>query len=217
MAVDSSSTYATLIADLVHSREASSQESMLTDLEEARSWVNRRVEAVQPLRPTVGDEVQAVYAGSRLALKAALFLQLRLATTYEVRCGVGWGEVLTVEPEKAPMAQSGTGWWAARDAIDSAAALVKKPGWPRSIRTRVAGFPPATNAALNALLLYQDDLLSRMDQRDVRITIGLFEGESQKELARALDISQPAVSRRQLENGPACLLRAKQALEELKP
>ena len=71
------------------------------------------------------------------------------------------------------------------------------------------------DAAVNALTICQDHVLSKMDWKDSQLAIGLFEGERQGDLAKRLGISQSEVSRRQLENGPATLYRAFQALEDL--
>lgn len=217
MTVLQGSTYATLIGDVVASRTAESQEEMLRALDNAQVWVNERVGAVQPLRPTLGDEFQGIYESSASALKAALLMRLRLKGVLDLRFGIGWGEVLTTVPDQAPMGQSGAGWWAAREAVEEAATLARKSGWPRSVRVRVRGLERAAAAAINALAICQDQVLSRMDWKDCQIAIGLFEGRRQDELADRLDISQSEVSRRQLDNGPASLFRAYQALREWAP
>jgi len=208
---------ATLIGDVVASRQAASQEAMLRALASAQDWVNKRVEAVQPLRPTIGDELQGIFARVGLALEAALLIRLRLEGEYDVRFGIGWGEVLTMVPDRAPMAQSGAGWWAAREAVEEAAKLARSRGWPRYVRVRVQGLGESLDATVNALAICQDHVLAGMDDKDFQLAIGLFAGERQHDLAERLGISQSEVSRRQLENGPATLFRAYQALERLDP
>jgi len=188
---------------------------MLRALDKTQQWVNERVDAVQPLRPTVGDELQGVYERIGSALQAALFLRLHLGGAYDLRFGIGWGDVLTTAPERVPMGQSGAGWWAAREAVEEVAKLAKSRGWPRHVRTRVHGLGESMDAAVNALTICQDHVLSKMDWKDSQLAIGLFEGERQGDLAKRLGISQSEVSRRQLENGPATLYRAFQALEDL--
>jgi len=211
------STFATLIGDVVASRREESQEEMLRSLDAAQVWVNERVEAAQPLRPTLGDEFQGIYENVALALKAALLMRLRLKGVLDLRFGIGWGEVLTTAPDQAPLGQSGAGWWAAREAVEEAATLAKKSGWPRSVRVRVRGLETSEAAAINALAICQDQVLSKMDRKDCQIAIGLFEGSRQDELAEGLGVSQSEVSRRQLENGPASLFRAYQSLRGLAP
>jgi len=207
--------YATLIGDVVASRMAESQKEMLRSLDAAQVWVNEHVDAVQPLRPTLGDEFQGIYENVALALRAALLMRLRLKGVLDLRFGIGWGEVLTTVPDQAPLGQSGAGWWAAREAVEEAATLAKKSGWPRSVRVRVRGLETSEAAAINALAICQDQVLSKMDRKDCQIAIGLFEGSRQDELAEGLGVSQSEVSRRQLENGPASLFRAYQSLREL--
>lgn len=209
--------YAVMIGDIVGSRSARSQEGMFVALQEAHHWLNERVEAVEPVDLTVGDEFQGIYPHVRSALRAAVLLRLYLHGSYDSRFGIGWGEVTTVTPEKAPMAQSGAGWWRAREAIEEAATLARRSGWPRSLRTRVRGIDSSLEAAVNAFLLCQDHLIDRMDAKDAQIALGLFEGRQQAEVASRLQISQSSVSRRQTENGPASVYRAQSQLEALLP
>jgi hypothetical protein len=129
--------------------------------------------------------------------------------------GIGWGEVLAIVPDRAPMAQTGAGWWLAREAIEEVVNLVKVHGWPRTLRTRIRGVEEPLGTTLNALLILQDHLVAGMDAKDAKITLGLFQGERQQELAEHLAVSQSEVSRRQLKNGPASLLRAYEMLREL--
>lgn len=217
MSFPQKSAYATLIGDVVASRTAESQEEMLRALHTAQEWVNERVGAEQPLRPTLGDEFQGIYEDAASALKAALLMRLRLKGVLDLRFGIGWGEVMTTAPEQAPLVQSGAGWWAAREAVEEVGTLARKSGWPRSVRVRVRGLEPSVAAAINALAICQDQVLSKMDRKDCQITIGLFEGCRQDELAERVGISQSEVSRRQLENGPASLFRAYESLQVLAP
>lgn len=209
--------YSVVIGDVVKSRKVPSQEKLLADLQEAHQWVNGRVPLVEPMTSTLGDEFQGVYSSLRDALKATLFLRLRLFGRYDLRFGIGRGAVATVAPEKAPLAQSGPGWWHARTAIEEAAALAGKQGWPRSVRTRLRGVSDPWGAAVHAFLLCQDHLLASMDEKDARITLGLFEGRTQSEMSKELNISQSSISRRQSENGASALFRAHQELEDLIP
>lgn len=209
--------YALVIGDVVESRNASSQEELLTDLHEAHRWLNSRLKAVEPMTTTVGDEFQGVFRSIREALEAAVLLRLHLLGRYDLRFGLGWGAVTTIAPEKAPLAQSGEGWWRAREAIEEAADLAGKRGWPRTVRMRARGLPEPVQGAVLAFLLCQDHLLGTMDDKDARITLGLFEGRLQAELAEELGIAQSSISRRQSENGPSTIYRAHQQLAGLLP
>lgn len=197
------------------SRSVESQPDLFRRLEEGFRWVNGQVPAAQSLQSTVGDELQGVYGRLDEALRAALLLRLYLSPHHDLRVGIGWGEVLPTAPDRVPLAQTGAGWWLAREAIEEVARLVKTHGWPRTLRTRIRGVEEPVGSALNAVVILQDHLLAGMDAKDARIALGLFRGERQREMADELGISQSEVSRRQLENGPASLLRAHGMFQEL--
>ena len=77
------------------------------------------------------------------------------------------------------------------------------------------GIEGSPGQILDALLIFQDQIVAEMDERDAEIALGLLAGQKQTELAREIGISQSEVSRRQLENGPAALLRGFEAIREL--
>lgn len=206
-----------VIGDVVESRHISSQEKLLTDLQKAHRWLKSRLKAVEPMSTTVGDEFQGVFRSIPEALKAVVLLRLHLLGRYDLRFGVGWGTVTTVAPEKAPLAQSGEGWWRAREAIEQAAELAGQRGWPRTVRIRFKGLSGPVQEAILAFLVCQDHLLGTMDEKDARITLGLFEGRLQADLAKELGIAQSSISRRQSENGPSTIYRAHQQLVGLLP
>jgi len=207
--------YAVFVADVVRSRTHQDQAALITALTDTLSWVNQRAPGVQPLAVTVGDEFQGAYGDLASALDAALLTRLNLGTRYDVRFGVGWGEISSFDPERAPMAQSGSAWWAARSAIDRVKEAGSKRHWPRSARTLVAGAGDPLEGAVNAFLLCRDALLGRMDDRDLRITLGLFLGQRQADIAAELEITQPSVARRQMENGASAVYQAHLAARSL--
>jgi len=129
-------TYAVAIGDIVASRQYKDQTALIKAVIDVLAWVNERIEAVQPLQMTVGDEFQGVYAELGSALDAALLTRLRLAGACDLRFGIGWGEISSFDPERAPMAQSGAAWWSAREAIEQVVAVESKRQWPRTVRTR---------------------------------------------------------------------------------
>lgn len=205
---------AALIGDIVGSRSHPNQDAMIQALTRALDWANDRTTARQKLEVTVGDEFQGAYASLGDALDAGLFVRLRLGRRFDLRVGIGWGKISAYDPKRAPMAQSGSAWWAAREAIDRTAELVKKHKWPRGLRTLLGG-EHASIGALNAFVICRDALLDQMDDEDFRITLALFEGESQEAVASALSVSQPTVAYRQREKGAASVYRAHQALRDL--
>jgi SatD family (SatD) len=195
-----------VIGDIVGSRQASDQRHLLEDLAAELEWVNSQVEAVQALAPTIGDEFQGVYSSLRAALDATLLLRLRRFVAKPdlpagLRFGIGEGEVVQAPVAEPPYGQSGTAWWKAREAIDRIEANAARNRWPRSAQTAFAGSDAAFESAVNAFLLTRDALLARADRSDARICLGLFLGESQREVAEDLGVTQPAVAQRSADKG----------------
>lgn len=89
--------------------------------------------------------------------------------------------------------------------------------WPRAVRTLLSGVDEPFANALNAFLFCRDALLARMDEKDLRITLGLFLGERQADVALDLGITQPSVARRQMENGANAIYQAHLAAHEMTP
>jgi hypothetical protein len=202
---------ATLIGDVVGSRRHRDQRKLLSQLVEALAWVNKVVPALQPLAPSIGDEFQGAYASLDSALLASLLLQLHTKGFLELRFGLGWGDIAVLDPKTVPAGQSGTAWWAAREAIDHVAHPGTK-GWPEGMRSWFIGGADSLRGPLNAYLLCRDQVLWRMDRKDARITIGLFLGENQVDMVRELGIEQSTISQRQRRRGPSALYRAHMAL-----
>ncbi len=214
-AVPEASRFATVIGDVVVSRRHDDQAAMLDRLVEAMAWANDQVAAAQPLEPTVGDEFQGAYESVGAALDAALEVRLHLEGRYDVRFGIGWGEITSLDPERAPMGQSGSAWWTAREAIEAVEATATRRRWPRTVRTLIGGLDEPLLGTVNAFLVCRDALLGRMDRKDLRITRGLFHGERQQDIADELGITQPSVARRQVENGPSAVYQAHRAARSL--
>jgi len=212
--VDQNGAVAAVIGDLVRSRQHGDQSALFATVRRTLEDVNRHVQAIQPLQMTIGDEFQAVYSTVAIALDASLMLRLKLAEDCDVRFGVGWGEISVYDRDVAPMAQSGTSWWNAREALDESTKDATRSGWPRGLRTRVRGLPPGESATINAFLLCRDQLLSAMDARASEATLGLMLGQRQLDTAKKLGISQPAVSKRLRESGAFAIIHAHRLLNE---
>jgi hypothetical protein len=112
------------------------------------------------------------------------------------------------------MAQSGEAWWNAREALEEVAGSVSRHGWPRGLRTWVVGLEPGAASTLNAFLLCRDELVSAMDGRARRVTLGLMLGQRQQDIAAELGISQPSVAKRQRESGAAAVFRSHELLRQ---
>ncbi|MGB4135989.1 MAG: SatD family protein [Microbacterium sp.] len=198
-----------VIADIVGSRrlEDRSEAQRLFDDTIARVEKQHPL-AVQPLRPTFGDEQQGVYARLDDALLSLLLLQLSLPEGLEFRFGVGVGDVRAFASAHGELSD-GTGWYAAREAIEIV--QERQRGMP-GIRTWIVGaleqdeVMTSTIAASNAYLLLRDDALARMSARERRLTLGRLEGRSQRELAAQEGITQPSVSKALRGSGAIALL-----------
>lgn len=171
--------------------------------------------AERPLRPTVGDEQQAVYSSLDAALASLLLLQLALPDGVECRFGVGIGSVGTVASIAGDIAD-GPGWWAAREAIDTVHALQQRTA-PRA-RTWIvaavdAGAHEATAARLaNCYLLTRDHLIGAMTQRTRLLAYGRCLGVTQRDLAREEGITQSAVSQLLATSGARAVVEGFQLL-----
>jgi hypothetical protein len=195
-----------LIGDLVGSRKADDRAALNEVLTDAIGQINAAFAPVTPLRITVGDEYQGAFATLGAALRATLRLRLALHP-YDVRHGLARGEVQVLSDE--PRVEDGPAWWAARTSIEAAAEAARHAA-SRTVRTVVGGEP-----AVNAALVLRDELVARMDDRDVSVLSGMIAGMTQDEIALRLGISASAVSQRTRRSGLAAVLRADRLLGEL--
>lgn len=190
---------ATLIGDVVRSRQASDRDSLQRSLDRALSLANDVLQPAQRLEVTLGDEFQGAFDDLGSAARASLLLRLQLLKDGEVesRYGIGFGLVTIYDEERAPFSQDGPGWWSARDAIRRAADL---EGRPRTsfLRTRFEGAEEGGGGLdvemVNAYLVCRDALASGMTARSRRLLLGRLIGRQQSDLATEEGISQSAVS-----------------------
>lgn len=192
MNLSASSKYA-VIGDVVGSREqpsrARAQQQLLTALAEA----NRRVPSLQPLEPTIGDEVQGVYSSLHDAMYATVLVRLALPDPMDCRFGIGVGEVEIVGSSAYGLTQDGPAWWSARDAIDAAKAMHRQvPG----LRTRIVRTDQQEGDMANSYLACRDTIVSGFDARQRRIALGVLDGRTLATIAQDEGISASAVSQR---------------------
>ncbi|MEJ1088272.1 SatD family protein [Microbacterium sp. Mu-80] len=199
-----------VIADIIGSRRLDDRNSAQRTFDETIALVEREHPlAEQPLRPTVGDEQQGVYATLADALTSLLLLQLALPEDSEFRFGLGIGAVTSVESAHRELSD-GPGWWAARDAIEVVHARQDRA--VPSARTWIVGAPGQDEvmetviAASNAYLLARDEIVVRMTARERRIAYGRFGGMSQQALAEQEGVTQPSVSKSLRSSGAVALL-----------
>ncbi|MDT5071293.1 MAG: hypothetical protein QOH82_613 [Mycobacterium sp.] len=208
-----SSLKATLIGDVVASRDAADRRALHRDVAEALDGIAS--DAVDAPAFTVGDEFQGSYPTVGAAIDAALTLRLAVAPGIDVRFGIGWGLVTVLDPDTG--IQDGPGWWAAREAIEWTATAQKQAGLAlvrTSYRTFDAGGPAAD--PINAALMCRDHLLGSLDERSIRILRGLVNNRPKRELAADEGISASAVSQRAARAGLDLIVAASQRLSEIR-
>lgn len=205
-----------VIADIIGSRRLADRAAAQHRLDEAIARVQHDLPvAVQAFRPTVGDEQQAIYRTLAEALASLLLLQLALPDDVQCRFGIGIGriEMLSTAGGEIP---EGPAWWSARDAIETVHATQQRA--VPTTRTWVAASAEEDEAMhsavslANAYLLARDELVSAMNERARRLTYGRCRGVTQRELAHAEGISQPAVSQALAAAGAPAVVAGFQAL-----
>ena len=186
---------ATLIGDIVDSRGDPDRRALHERLSATLRRTNRLVPSVAALRITVGDEFQASFETLGAALDAAFRIRLGLMPQTQVRFGLSWGAATMLDARAGT--QDGPAWWAARTAIEAAQAAEQRPATHavRTVYTPAQEDGPSTGA-VNAALVCQDQLISSLDERAMRILQRLAAGESRTAIARAEDISPSAISQR---------------------
>lgn len=209
-----------LIADIVSSRKLPNRLVAQSGFEQVLEQAAEGLDLLQPPYATVGDEFQAVAPSLEAALTLTLRTHLLLDEGLDLRFGIGAGQVLPVGEGAAPKIQDGSGWWAARAAIDAAHAA--QDSGLDFVRTRYhladehkdaqGGGGPLLPAEgyVNALLTLRDQAVDRLAHRPRRVLGHLLLGATQAEAARREGVSQPAVS--DLVRGTGAGLLAAQSL-----
>lgn len=199
-----------VIADIVGSRRLSNRSAAQQLIDATIRRIDREYPLTEHgLRPTVGDEQQAVYRTLEDALVSLLLLQLALPDGIEFRFGLGVGEIHAVQSEHRELTD-GPGWWAAREAIQIS--QDRQQHAVPSSRSSIVGAPGQTDvmdseiAVSNMYLLARDAIVTRMSGRERRLAYGRFNGISQRALAEQEGITQPAVSKALRNSGATALL-----------
>lgn len=214
------SSVATLIGDVVASRSVGDRAGLHERLSVLVEGANAELAPLTPLRITVGDEYQGVFATVGEALHAALWLRLHFREAADLRHGVGWGPVALLAEE--PRVEDGPGWWAAREAVEAVRSEAGRPvlRFARTAYRRAADVPGPDPAAVNAALLCRDQMVgslaTRGGGRSMRLLVGMLAGRHQNELARDEGISASAVSQRVRNDGLGALLAADEMLREVR-
>lgn len=206
-----------LIGDVVASRQSKDRKALHRALERALADTNSRVEHVEALEITVGDEFQGVYPHLGAALDAALRTRLALQPAAESRYGLGRGSTTTLDTARG--IKDGPGWWAAREAIVDVEKLATRAALEH-VHTayRIAehdSADPATARAVEAALQCQDHMVGSLSERSRRLLKGLLDGMTQRDLAQAEGITASAVSQRVRADGLAVIVRCHDLLKDL--
>lgn len=208
---------ATLLGDLVGSRQVADRTAVQARLVEVLRQVNDEVPARQPLEPTVGDEFQGAYDRLDDALRVSLLVRLALLPVVDSRYGIGRGGVTVFAADRSPLSQDGPGWWAAREAIEVVKGREGRRASARATRTwcidRLEPAGPDVAAAVNAFLLCRDESVGHMGERARRLLLGWMRGRTQSELAEQEGISQSAVSQALARSGAYAVRDGHEALE----
>lgn len=217
---DNNNFVCAIIGDVIGSRTVV-QRPLFEALGGVLGWVNDELASVQPmaLTPATGDEIQGVYGSIAQALKSTLFIQLKLHGEYQMRFGLGFGKTESRHMDQPMVERSGSAWWNASDALKALKELEsRKKGLPDSrIRTRLSvgtGGDPLVEALVNSFLLFRDQTVQQMSPMDASVTLGLFRGERQSDIAGKLDISQSMVSAVSRRKGAALLIQCHQMLDD---
>ena len=121
--------------------------------------VNLGVASLSPLTTTVGDELQGVYPTLGAALEAAFSLRLALAPRWEVRFGLGGGELRVIDAERG--IQDGSAWWSARDALEWVEEQAGRKGYA-SARTAIRDGREQATPQADAMVRLVDASLARV-------------------------------------------------------
>ena len=200
-----------LLGDVVRSRD-SDRTRVHEALLKAIATCNKAHPPLDPLRVTVGDEIQGVYATLGQAVAAMLMLRDELLGTAEVRCGLGGGDVHVIDAKRG--IQDGSAWWKAREAIERAEALSRQPG-NRTSRTALIDARAVANPLVDPTLRVIDDKLAALSPGYRRSWLHLRAGLDNATAAKLEGITPSANSQRINDHGLrplACLVETLVAL-----
>lgn len=206
-----------VIADIVGSRRLPDRAGAQRLLDDTIRRVDQDIPlATRRLQPTVGDEQQAMYPTLPAALTSLLLLQLALPDEVQCRFGVGIGHTADVDAAAGAIPE-GPAWWAARHAIEHVhsaqqRAVPSARTWVVAAEEEDEGVHSAVRMA-NAYLLARDRLVGAMTERERRLTYGRCRGITQRELAGAEGITQPAVSQALAAAGSAVIVEGLRTLQ----
>ncbi|WP_455951321.1 SatD family protein [Arcanobacterium haemolyticum] len=205
--------YIAVIGDMVDSRGVNrvSSHHALTD-----SLARVDAGSVQSLHPTVGDEIQGVFATIGDAFRAMHQCRIELMIRgADIRWGIGYGEIVTIDPKLD--IQDGSGWWNAREALNQLVSVEEKAGWS-NIRTYFYMEEKERSSFGQWILPLShmiDVHMTRLNPSTSTTLRGVLRGDSNQQVARRLKISPAANSMRVNDNDLRPLAAAMKSLWEL--
>lgn len=200
-----------LLGDVVRSR-SSDRAHVHRALLAAIDSCNKAHPPLDPLRVTVGDEVQGVYATLGQAVAVMLRLRDELLGIAEVRCGLGGGEVQIIDAKRG--IQDGSAWWRAREAIERAETLSRQPG-NRTSRTALIDTRAVANPLVDPTLRVIDAQLAALSPGARRSWVHLRAGLDNATAAKLEGVTPSANSQRINDHGLRPLAALIDALTEL--
>ena len=200
-----------LLGDVVRSR-SSDRAHVHRALLAAIDSCNKAHPPLDPLRVTVGDEVQGVYATLGQAVAVMLRLRDELLGIAEVRCGLGGGEVQIIDAKRG--IQDGSAWWRAREAIERAETLSRQPG-NRTSRTALIDARAVANPLVDPTLRVIDAQLAALSPGARRSWVHLRAGLDNATAAKLEGVTPSANSQRINDHGLRPLAALINALTEL--
>ena len=200
-----------LLGDVVRSRN-SDRSRVHGALLAAIDACNDAQPPLDPLRVTVGDEVQGVYATLGQAVAVMLRLRDELLGIAEVRCGLGGGEVQIIDAKRG--IQDGSAWWRAREAIERAETLSRQPG-NRTSRTALIDTRAVANPLVDPTLRVIDAQLAALSPGARRSWVHLRAGLDNATAAKLEGVTPSANSQRINDHGLRPLAALIDALTEL--
>lgn len=200
-----------LLADLVDSRAGDRTRTHAAVLA-AIETTNAAVPPLDPLRVTVGDELQGIYSSLGQALSASWHLREHLHGEADLRFGLGGGDVRVVDAERG--IQDGSAWWLAREAIEWVEEIADDAGYG-SVRTAIRDERAVATPSADALVRLAEVAAAGLRAGTRRSLQGLVEGLDNAAVAEREGISPSANSQRVKNNHLRVLADAIAALGEL--
>ena len=191
---------ATVIGDIVESKQAREREMLQHLFVEVLDIANRTTSPTTALRITRGDEFEGSYATIAAAWAATLRLRLLMKERgHDFWLSVAWGEVTAFPGSIDAAAQDGPAWWTARDALTDLkqSSRQKTPENRRTVFT--TDLPESGLLEIAAGL--RDEVIAGIDESDAAIALGLLDGATQASIAQRLHVTPGVVSRRAHRNG----------------